>query len=48
MIFFSEKGDEISGLIFDGDTSKGQGGSLTFDKFRGFLMKTIFQTKKQK
>jgi hypothetical protein len=35
MIFFSEKGDEVGGLIFDGDTGKGQGGSLTFDKFRG-------------
>jgi hypothetical protein len=35
MIFFSAKGDEIGGLIFDGDTGKGQGGSLTFDKFRG-------------
>lgn len=35
MIFFSQKGDEIGGLIFDGDTGKGQGGSLTFDKFRG-------------
>ncbi len=35
MIFFSSKGDEIGGLIFDGDTGKGQGGSLTFDKFRG-------------
>ena len=35
MLFFSEKGDEIGGLIFDGDTGKGQGGSLTFDKFRG-------------
>lgn len=35
MIFFSEKGDEIGGLIFNGDTGKGQGGSLTFDKFRG-------------
>lgn len=35
MIFFSEKGDEIGGLIFHGDTGKGQGGSLTFDKFRG-------------
>ncbi len=34
MIFFSEKGDEIGGLLFD-DTGKGQGGSLTFDKFRG-------------
>jgi hypothetical protein len=35
MIFFSSKGDEIGGLIFDGDTGKYQGGSLTFDKFRG-------------
>ena len=35
IIFFSEKGDEIGGLVFDGDTGKGQGGSLTFDKFRG-------------
>ncbi len=35
MIFFSEKGDEIGGLIFDGDTDKGQYGTLTFDKFRG-------------
>lgn len=35
MIFFSEKGDEIGGLIFDGNTDKGQFGSLTFDKFRG-------------
>lgn len=35
MIFFSEKGDEIGGLVFDGDAGKGQGGSLTFDKFRG-------------
>lgn len=35
MIFFSSKGDEIGGLGFDGDTGKGQGGSLTFDKFRG-------------
>ncbi len=35
MIFFSEKGDEIGGLVFDGDTGKGQFGSLTFDKFRG-------------
>ncbi|MGI9037191.1 MAG: hypothetical protein ACR2GD_14280, partial [Pyrinomonadaceae bacterium] len=33
--FFSEKGDEIGGLIFGGDTGKGQFGSLTFDKFRG-------------
>ena len=35
MIFFSGKGDEIGGLIFDGDNGKGQYGSLTFDKFRG-------------
>lgn len=35
MIFFSEKGDEVGGLVFDGNTGKGQGGSLTFDKFRG-------------
>ncbi len=30
MIFFSERGDEVGGLIYDGDTGKGQGGSLTF------------------
>lgn len=35
MIFFSEKGDEVGGLVFDGDTGKNHGGSLTFDKFRG-------------
>lgn len=35
MIFFSERGDEIGGLIFDGNDGEGQGGSLTFDKFRG-------------
>jgi hypothetical protein len=35
MKFFSEKGDEIGGLSFDGDTGKGQSGSLAFDKFRG-------------
>jgi hypothetical protein len=35
IIFFSEKGDEIGGLVFSGDTGQGQGGSLTFDKFRG-------------
>ena len=35
MIFFNEKGDESGGLVFDGNTGKGQGGSLTFDKFRG-------------
>ncbi len=35
IIFFSERGDEIGGLGFGGDTGKGQFGSLTFDKFRG-------------
>ena len=35
IMFFGEKGDEIGGLVFDGNTGKGQGGSLTFDKFRG-------------
>ncbi|MCU0239164.1 MAG: hypothetical protein MUC29_06960 [Pyrinomonadaceae bacterium] len=35
MIFFSERGDEIGGLIFSGDDGKGQYGGLTFDKFRG-------------
>lgn len=35
MIFFSERGDEVGGLIFSGDNGKGQFGSLTFDKFRG-------------
>lgn len=35
LMFFSEKGDELGGLVFDGNTGKGQGGSLTFDKFRG-------------
>lgn len=35
MMFFNEKGDELGGFVFDGNTGKGQGGSLTFDKFRG-------------
>jgi hypothetical protein len=35
IIFFGENGNEIGGLIFDGNAGKGQGGSLTFDKFRG-------------
>lgn len=35
LMFFSEKGDEVGGLVFDGNTGQGQGGSLTFDKFRG-------------
>lgn len=34
-MFFNEKGDELGGLVFDGNTGKGQGGSLTFDKFHG-------------
>ncbi len=35
LMFFNEKGDELGGLVFDGNSDKGQGGSLTFDKFRG-------------
>lgn len=35
LMFFSERGDEVGGLVFDGNDGKGQGGSLTFDKFRG-------------
>lgn len=35
MIFFNDKGDEIGGLVFRGDTGEGQYSSLTFDKFRG-------------
>ena len=35
LMFFNEKGDEVGGLVFDGNTGNGQGGSLTFDKFRG-------------
>lgn len=35
MIFFNDRGDEIGGLVFSGDTGKGQYSSLTFDKFRG-------------
>lgn len=35
MMFFGENGNEVGGLVFDGNTGKGQGGSLTFDKFRG-------------
>ncbi len=35
MIFFNERGDEIGGLTFDGNTGEGQYSSLTFDKFRG-------------
>lgn len=35
MIFFNERGDELGGLVYSGDTDKGQFGSLTFDKFRG-------------
>jgi len=35
LMFFNEKGDEVGGLVFDGNVGNGQGGSLTFDKFRG-------------
>lgn len=35
MMFFSENGNEVGGLVFDGNDGEGQGGSLTFDKFRG-------------
>ncbi len=35
LMFFNEKGDEVGGLVFDGNAGNGQGGSLTFDKFRG-------------
>lgn len=35
MIFFNERGDEVGGLVFSGDTGKDRFGSLTFDKFRG-------------
>lgn len=35
MMFFNEKGDELGGLVFDGNSNWGQGGSLTFDKLRG-------------
>jgi hypothetical protein len=35
LMFFTEKGDEVGGLIFDGNTGKHHGGSLTFDRFRG-------------
>lgn len=35
MIFFNEKGDEIGGLTFRGNTGEGQLSSFTFDKFRG-------------
>jgi hypothetical protein len=35
MMFFGENGNEVGGLVFDGNDGKGQGGSLTFDKFRG-------------
>ncbi|HWS90305.1 MAG TPA: hypothetical protein VN282_25265 [Pyrinomonadaceae bacterium] len=35
LIFFNDKGDEVGGLIYNGNTGEGQYGSLTFDKFRG-------------
>jgi hypothetical protein len=35
MVFFNERGDEIGGLLFNGNTGEGQYSQLTFDKFRG-------------
>jgi hypothetical protein len=35
LLFFNERGDEVGGLTFTGNTGEGQFGSLTFDKFRG-------------
>ena len=35
MLFFNDKGDEMGGLTFGGNTGEGQGASLAFDKFRG-------------
>lgn len=35
LIFFNEKGDEVGGLHFGGNTGEGQHSSFTFDKFRG-------------
>ena len=35
MLFFNERGDEVGGLIFSGDSGTERYGSLTFDKFRG-------------
>jgi hypothetical protein len=35
LIFFNDKGDEVGGLIFRGNTGEGQYNSFTFDKFRG-------------
>lgn len=35
LMFFNDKGDELGGLVFAGNTGEGQGGSFTFDKFRG-------------
>jgi len=46
MIFFSERGDEIGGLVYDGDTGKGQEGSLTFDRFRGDQTIQLFSEEK--
>ena len=34
IIFFNDKGDEMGGLTFRGNNGEGQGGILTFDKFR--------------
>ena len=35
LIMFNDRGDEIGGLTYSGDTGQGQYSSLTFDKFRG-------------
>lgn len=35
LIMFNDRGDEVGGLVFSGDTDKDRYGSLTFDKFRG-------------
>jgi len=34
ILFFNDKGDEMGGLTFRGNNGEGQGGILTFDKFR--------------
>lgn len=35
LLFFAGNGNEVGGLVYDGDKDQGQGVSLTFDKFRG-------------
>lgn len=35
LVFFNAKGDEVGGLLFNGNTGDGQQVSLTLDKFRG-------------